>query len=191
MKPMLLVLAALLVFACSSGDVEPTTTSSFGASVTANYPACDGTRGLVGEPLRLVLRAETTSTWCMCSATTRDNGWSCSDRLHCQSSYDLGGPNETRCTTSRAQTHAIRRVVSSADGCSIDTEAGEDAGTTDMLVRCSVPGPVAVAIHLFTEKGELDADRTLTFVRDGECPAVQDAGTPDGDGTDAGTASEE
>lgn len=189
MKRMLLVLAALLVFACSSGDVEPTSTSSLGASVTASYPACDGRSGIVGQPLRLVLRAETITTSCMCSATTRDNGWSCSDRLHCQSSYDLGGPNETRCTTSRAQTHPMLRVDASAEGCSIDTEPAEDDGAMGMLVSCSVPGPVTVAIHLFTEKGELDADRTLSFVDDGECPVVQDAGTPDR--ADAGTEMEE
>src|SRR5687767_15066157 len=124
MKRATLPILLVFTFACWSGDdVKPAVTSRVNTESTAALPACNGTVGIVGQPVRIEVRASWVTTSCMCEYTTRDNGWSCSNQLHCESSYDLGGPNRDRCDTIRTDTVSIRGIDASVDSTSIDCSA--------------------------------------------------------------------
>lgn len=124
----------------------------------------------MGRPVRLTVRTSWVTTSCMCAYTTRDNGWSCSNHLHCESEYDLGGDNPVECT--EVGSDVVVQTIPApleppAEECSVETEPGSD--TVDVVVRCARARDVVVDLHISTDRGDVETARRVVFSEPGVC----------------------
>jgi hypothetical protein len=199
MNRVILPALVALAFACSSEDhdLKPAVGSDLHAEATVTLPSCHGTVGVVGQAVRIPVRASWVTTSCMCKYTTRADGCAFDGPLRCENEDEMGGdPNPQECTTLATEAVAITGV--DANGytgahCSFQTETTGDAQVVNVLVNCTTPTFTTVTFNVHTEHGDTTVYRDVSFTDDGACLADAADGDDDGsadaaDGDDDGSA---
>lgn len=97
----------------------PTVSAGSEHRSSANGTAClglDARVHAVGARARITVAVDLVTRSCRCEYTTRNHGYSCAEHLDCESEYNVGATNPTKCTTLASEPEALTSVKAHADG---------------------------------------------------------------------------